>query len=368
MEPTASTGILKPNPLLDEPRSRPFEFSGSGSEYFRIWIVNLALTILTLGIYSAWAKVRRMQYFYRNTSLMGHGFDYHGDPVAILKGRLIGVALLVAYNGAFMFSMRLGLLIFLLLLAIFPWLLQRSIAFKLHNSSYRGLRFRFTGSVKDAYEIFLVWPIGAYLTMGGLMPLAHQRIKEYQHNHSQYGTAPFNINARIKDYYIIYLKILGVMILLLLLIPVVVVALYSTTPELFEGFKSKDPKRIGQLVGMIFLMIMVFYLAFFLLVGPWFAARIQNLVWNHTSLGPHAFESRVRARDLFAIYLTNFIAIILTVGLFKPFADIRLARYRLTHMALNAQSGLEEFIAHELQAVNALGEETSDVFDVDISF
>ena len=72
-----------------------FQFSGKGSEYFRIWIVNLALTLLTLGIYSAWAKVRRLQYFYRHTALAGSSFDYHGDPKAILKGRIIAVVLLV---------------------------------------------------------------------------------------------------------------------------------------------------------------------------------------------------------------------------------------------------------------------------------
>ena len=49
----------------------PFIFSGKGSEYFSIWIVNIALTIVTLGIYSAWAKVRKMQYLYRNTALAG---------------------------------------------------------------------------------------------------------------------------------------------------------------------------------------------------------------------------------------------------------------------------------------------------------
>ncbi len=36
----------------------PLEFHGSGGEYFRIWIVNLCLTIVTFGIYTAWAKVR----------------------------------------------------------------------------------------------------------------------------------------------------------------------------------------------------------------------------------------------------------------------------------------------------------------------
>jgi uncharacterized membrane protein YjgN (DUF898 family) len=62
----------------------PFEFRGSGAEYFRIWIVNLLLTIVTLGIYSAWAKVRRLRYFYGNTYLDGHSFEFHGRPLAIL--------------------------------------------------------------------------------------------------------------------------------------------------------------------------------------------------------------------------------------------------------------------------------------------
>jgi uncharacterized membrane protein YjgN (DUF898 family) len=356
------------NENSDAPQVQPFTFSGTGGEYFRIWIVNLALTILTLGIYSAWAKVRRLQYFYRNTSLMGHGFDYHGDPIAILKGRLIGVALLIAYNGAFLLNIWLGIVIFFVLLGVFPWLLQRSIAFRLHYSSYRGLRFRFSGSVKDAYRVFLAWPLGAYATAGALMPLAHQRIKEYQHANSNYGTAPFTFGGKPSEFYIIYFKVLGMMFVLLLLIPVIIGALALVTPDLFSGFKTKDPEKIGKLVGVIFTAFMVFYLAFFLLVGPWFAARIQNLVWNHTAIGPHVFQSHVRARDLFTIFLTNFILIVLTLGLFKPFADIRVARYRLSRMALNAQSGLEEFFAREQQAVNALGEETADVFDVDISF
>ena len=358
------------NTTPDAPQARPFEFTGSGGEYFRIWIVNLALTLLTLGIYSAWAKVRRLQYFYRNTSLAGSSFDYHGNPIAILKGRVIGIGLLVLYNATFAFNAGLGVLVLLILLAVFPWLIQRSICFKLHYSSYRGLRFRFKGSIKDAYVAFLAWPIAGYATMGLLFLMAHQRIKKYQHNNSAYGTAPFRFDAKEEDFYYIYLKMVGLLFLLLflILIPIVVISVLAGSSGLFDGFDSKDPAQVNKMVGVIVILVMAFYLVFFMLVGPWFAARIQNLVWNHTALGPHAFSSAVRARDLFVIYLTNFIAIVLTLGLFKPFADIRLARYRLTHMALNAQSGLDEFFTQEQQAVSALGEETANVFDVDISF
>ena len=80
-----------------------FKFTGNGTEYFGIWMVNLLLTILTLGIYSAWAKVRRMQYFYRNTYLNEASFDYHGTAIDILKGRIIGITLFASYSIFFHF-------------------------------------------------------------------------------------------------------------------------------------------------------------------------------------------------------------------------------------------------------------------------
>jgi len=71
----------------------PFSFSGKGGEYFKIWIVNILLSIVTLGIYSAWAKVRRKRYFYGCTTLAGSSFEYHANPVKILIGRVIVVVI-----------------------------------------------------------------------------------------------------------------------------------------------------------------------------------------------------------------------------------------------------------------------------------
>ncbi|RYF66268.1 MAG: DUF898 family protein, partial [Comamonadaceae bacterium] len=41
----------------------PMAFTGSGGEYFRVWIVNVLLTIVTLGFYTPWARRRTAQYF-----------------------------------------------------------------------------------------------------------------------------------------------------------------------------------------------------------------------------------------------------------------------------------------------------------------
>ncbi|HSS66565.1 MAG TPA: DUF898 family protein, partial [Gammaproteobacteria bacterium] len=80
-----------------DPERLRFEFSGTGGEYFRIWIVNVLLSILTLGIYSAWAKVRNKQYFYGSTTLDGASFEYTANPVNILKGRILVVSVLLVY-------------------------------------------------------------------------------------------------------------------------------------------------------------------------------------------------------------------------------------------------------------------------------
>jgi uncharacterized membrane protein YjgN (DUF898 family) len=345
-------------------RAEQVEFTGAGAEYFRIWIVNLALTLTTLGIYSAWAKVRRLQYFYRNTALAGSSFDYHGNPLAILKGRVIAVGLLLIYNIAGSFNIALGLAVLAVLLAMAPWLIQRSISFRLVNSSYRGLRFHFAGAMGGAYQAFLLWPALGYFTLGLLVPQAHREIKHYQHNNSRFGGSSFRFDASGGAFYGIYLKALGMFLLLAIGFGLLSGMLASLEAIVGGGIAGNKEK----IIGLIVVGVLVFYVLVFLLVLPWFSARMQNLVWNHTALEQHSFKSDVRARDLFAIYFTNFIAIVLTLGLFKPFADVRLARYRLRHMTVLAHGALDEFLATQQQHLGAMGEETADLFDVDISF
>ncbi|MFZ2198765.1 MAG: DUF898 family protein, partial [Thermodesulfovibrionales bacterium] len=113
------------------------EFTGTGAEYFRIWIVNVFLTILTLGIYGAWAKVRTRSYFYRNTFLGGHPFDYTADPVALLKGYGIVAAGLLLYYLVKYFNPLYSLAVLGLLSLVIPLLVYKSLRFFTRSSTYR---------------------------------------------------------------------------------------------------------------------------------------------------------------------------------------------------------------------------------------
>ncbi|WP_354682124.1 YjgN family protein [Cupriavidus necator] len=349
--PPADHATTPADPREAAPRPLRLSFIGSGSEYFRIWIVNVLLTIVTFGIYSAWAKVRTLQYFYRNTRLDGASFDYHGKPSAILKGRAIVFALVFAFQIASGFSPLLALAMLLALLAVFPLLLVRSLRFRMANSSYRGLRFAFAGRDAEAYQVFVLWPLAAVLTLGLLGPLAHQRFKRYQHDNTRFGTAPFAFSAAAADFYGVYLRLFGVVL-------AVTVACAVAGLVLTAGSYGAAALLVFAIVG--------FYVGM-LAVTPYLMARLQNVVWSHTTLAPHAFRSEVKASRMVFIFVTNLIAIALTLGLYLPFARVRAARYRLECVTMLAASPLDSFVAGEMQQVGALGDAAVDWYDIDIA-
>ena len=374
--PARPTGIAPPAPPPIVPQRSPerhgpnvhvernFHFTGSGGEYFGIWIVNLLLTMLTLGIYSAWAKVRRLQYFYRHTEVAGASFDYHGEPIAILKGRAIALVLFLLYNFSFQLSPALGFATVVLLAVALPWLLRNSFRFRLRNSSYRGLRFRFAGTPRDAYLTFLLRPLITLVTLYLAAPWFHHGLKRYQHGNSLYGSTPFAFGASVGQFYREYL-IIGLLMALVLAVPasMLVGALGEMARLAQESGAPPDPQLF---VGTIFTAVALL-MAGMLAITPLFQARLQNLVWNGTTLGPHRFESTLSAWQLFLIHLTNALLIVVTFGFFTPWAAVRVARCRVEALGIVADGSLEDFVASQAQDVGAAGEETAELFDIDIA-
>jgi uncharacterized membrane protein YjgN (DUF898 family) len=67
------------------------------------------------------------------------------------------------------------------------------------------------------------------------------------------------------------------------------------------------------------------------------------------------------------LIVVNTIGILVTLGLFIPFAKVRAAAYKANHTALIVQGDLDRFIAQNLENSNSLGEGVHDIFDIDIS-
>src|SRR5688572_9363395 len=188
-DPTALPGP-PPAETPGERSIRP-EFTGSAAEYFRIWIVNLFFTLITFGVYSAWAKVRKKRYFYGNTRFDGDTFDYFASPKAILKGRIVAVVVVVVYALAGELYPPSRYAFWALAAVVLPWLIVRALGFNAANSAYRGLRFVFSGRPREALNVFLGMLVLVVLTAGLAYPWFMARFKTFIVTHHAFGTTRF---------------------------------------------------------------------------------------------------------------------------------------------------------------------------------
>lgn len=351
-----------PQPGHATPRTLPFQFTGNAAEYFKIWIVNVFLTIVTLGIYSAWAKVRTKRYFYGNTLVDGSPFEYLADPVAILKGRLVAFAVLALYVISVNFQPMVEPLFWLVFLIALPWLVVRAMAFNARNSAYRNIRFDFDSTYGEAAKVFLLYGLLAFLTLGLAYPYFIYRLNRFQVANSAFGATRFGFDTGAGAFYKIYLKAIG----LVILAAVAFVGLGSfigVSPDMLANQQAG-----ASPAGLLLLLVPMFlFLPFYLFVGVYIRTTVSNLVMNHARPAEHDLVSTLRTPVMCWLYVSNFVVILLSIGLLIPWAKIRLARYRAECLELNVQGSLDVFVAGEARQVRATGEELSDMLDLDFA-
>ncbi|APV48387.1 hypothetical protein BWI17_01005 [Betaproteobacteria bacterium GR16-43] len=352
-----------------------FRFEGDAREYFGIWIVNLFLTMITLGLYSPWAKVRKKRYFYGNTWVAGANFDYHGDPVSILKGRLLAFAAFAAYTVVSEFYPRAAYGVLLAAIAASPWLIQRTLRFNAVNSSYRNLRFHFHGGLRDA--AVAVWPLALWPILGLLLgadgdvprtawhwfalivpglafaasyPRVVGALKRYSVGNAAFGDARFGIDLPYSEMYVIYIAAGIAAFLGLFAIGAVV------------GLVAIGSPKIG--VGLFWLAYLGGIAAFL----AYTRSRVANVVFGGTRMaGGVRFVSTLAAGKLAKIYFVNLLAVACTFGLAVPWAVVRTAHYRAEQLALESDGDLDDVLAAIARPVSAAGDQLGEMFDVDLS-
>ena len=334
----------------------PFEFSGDSYEYFRIWVVNLALSIVTLGVFSAWAKVRSERYFYGNTRVAGVPFEYLAKPWPILKGRLIAVVLFGAYVLAGQVSLKLQLGAAVLIALLTPWLLVRGAAFRARYSSWRGISFRFVPDYAEAYIRYLLLGIPVVLSLGLMYPYVKGKQKAFFVEHHRYGGSWFAFRATPGQFYPPYLIAWAVLVAWMLVITFGIGMIAAA----FIG--KGEP---GVPAWFFYAYLIPLYGGYFA-VWAFLAAALANLVYNHTDLGHHRFRSTLKGHRLLWIYTGNTVAILLSAGFLIPWAKVRLARYRAQCFSLLAGGELADFRAETKTDVGAAAAEMDGLFDIDI--
>ncbi len=379
----------------------PLIFKGQGETYFGIWIVNIFLSIVTLGIYSAWAKVRTKRYFYGSTELAGDVFEYHATPGQILKGRLVALVCVLVWVLVGQIHHPIAALILLSFYLALPWLLWSNARFDSAMTSYRNVHFSFEGSLALAYKHILgrgfgalvlmalyfvlvavvyqfsvvfavILGLGALAVMAVLYAWVVSGITRYFVNGYRYGDWTFSAEIKQSVFTKIYLSAMAYGILSFLALSIVMIV--STFSGLNFGELSQgNMPPVGASQVMSFVMMYIGFILITLTLTAFTLSRVRNylfscmqLTHNETDQLKLTFISQFKVRSYMWLVLSNFLLQVFTLGFARPWVMVRTARYVADNTRVVGD--MSQLVSYDQPSnVNsAISDEVAQAFDLNL--
>lgn len=385
----------------------PTEFSGSGGEYFRVWIVNVLLTVVTLGFYTPFARRRTAQYFYGHTVVAGSPLEFTAQQRKMVFGFLLLVFLYLAFKVASDTGQDTVVSVMLLAgAALAPYFWASAMRFRLNATRWRGVRLQFTASWGEVYRaswpvfaLALVW-IVAFLLIGSLVPKSGIRpgvrtpneylwlilgvvlvalaltilcIIRLEFNYKsllvargRIGGQPGRWKPVFGDFVRIWLATVGVFLASILLVGVLVALVMGASVTLFGGWQKSG--LFAVVLGFLLVLLSIFIL--FLASGPARAyreARMFLLVWNNIGVSHLArFKCKLRVGRYVRLRIMNIFLTLLTLGFYRPFALVSEYRMKCESVTLHVKGGLDQLAGQLAREEQGLGDAIADAVGLDL--
>ena len=313
------------------PDLHQISFHGKGSKLFEIYVVNILLTILTLGFYYPWAKASVLRYLYQETELEGSRFVFHGTGkemfIGFLKavgifGALYVILLLTMMSGEPVYSV-IGVLAFYVgLLFLFPFAIHGMLRYRTSRSSWRGVHMGYRGNRSEFIKMFIGGLLLSIITLGIYIPWFTIKVRKYVIEHLRFGNIHFRYLGTGDEYFFIMLK--------------------------------------GYLLTIITLGVYSFWWA-----RDLYNYYVENLL-AYQDEKKISFTSRATPGKYFSLIMGNLAIIVFTLGIGTPWAVVRSMNFMFMNADIHGKFSPEELRQTEKEYKDATAEDMADMLDIDL--
>lgn len=297
-------------------------YKGNWGALIGIYMKNTLLTVLTLGIYNFWGKVKVRKYLLGSTELMGERFTYTGTGMELFSGWIKAVAVMFF---AFVVPQLLARFVhpafrFLLapmIMVVVPIAMVSSRRYRLSRTIWHGVRFSFDGTAKEYMKLNVRGSLLTFITLGFYSPYFHAQKEGFWRTNSRCGSGSFKYAGQGKDLKRHFLK-----------------AMLLTIPTL----------------GLCWF---------------WYIARRTRYDWEKTSFGGITFSSNVTGRSLLSFQAVNALILLLTLGFGMPFVAARNIEFVAGHLTMKGDVEFEK-LAQVAPQARAVGDGLVGILDIDM--
>lgn len=308
-----------------------FRYHGKGGDLLGMVLVNFLFTVLTLGIYSFWAKNKVREFHYSHTELDGDRFAYHGTGAELLRGALLAAGVFIVLGIAYAVVVALvarpdaspvmqTVVLAAFYLAIIPlviYAINSARRYRLSRSSWRGIRFSFHGEAGEFFILMFKGVVLSIITLGLYTPLFQNQRRKFLVDNARFGSEPFM-------------------------------------------YIGDGRPLFGQFLTSLLLTIPTLGFSWI-----WYSAFKHRYFWNNTRMRGARFESNVKGWDLLELQFTNMILVMFTLGIGAPWAITRTHEFFCDRLALVGTVDWAS-IQQRAQAESAVGEGMAEGLDVDV--
>lgn len=384
-------------------------FSGTGGEYFRVWIVNVLLSIVTLGLYTPWARRRTARWFYDHTLIASSPLEFTAPLRKMVFSFILFALLYLAYQIAAETGQDTMVLFFIVAAAaLAPYIWGSAMRFRLASTRWRGLQLHFAAGWKDVYlaswPIFVMaalWiaisfglemlaadlgapavrkprgvqfpvvspPMWGLIALGVVVSLLC--IIRVEFNYKSLLVLRAGIGkqrGRWKPVYSDFVRIWGATIAVLLAGIALILALGAGALYTLQSLFSNA--RGPAMFVLILVTVLVVFLGLILVSAPARAyreARMFKLIWSNVGLSQIArFKCDLKHWPFVRLRLKNLLLTLLTLGFYRPFARVSEYRMKADSVTLHVKGGLDQLVGDLVKQQEGLGDALADAAGLDI--
>jgi uncharacterized membrane protein YjgN (DUF898 family) len=336
------------NPTEDHrPLRQLLFYDGTIGDLYRIYLVNLLLTIVTLGIWRFWGVTRLRRYVWSRTSMMEDRFEYDGTGLQLflsflLAGAMLaGLVFVAAMASIFLRHAHprlaivpIGVLeIIIIVLALgAPFAAQR---YRVGHTMWRGIRGGMEGSAIQYGLLSVAYYLLAAVTLYQLLPWATLRLRERLIDSSFLGDLRFHARGSARRLYLVFLATFAGVVVLGAVVASVVFMLdapgmHAMAVSTHRGPHDPLDPELARAVRHAIYYIIAGYVVFFVggaLISCVYTAAFWRHLLSHTNAGSIRFGSAVQAKAVFMLIAGNFLILVFTLGLGYPFVIQRNVRF-----------------------------------------
>jgi uncharacterized membrane protein YjgN (DUF898 family) len=295
------------NAVAESPKKtiHRFKFETTGGDLFMTYLLSTVLTMITFGIYGSWAKVDIRKKLWEGIKFNDESLIYSGTGKELFIATLIfgfsffAIAMVLGVTAQFVpaIASYVGIFWAILIPVAAPFIIYSRFRYLASRTSLMGVQFGMKPSAREYVGIFLKGMFLTIVSLGFYAAFWHHNIYKFKLENSYYGNLKVIYTGKPKDLFMDYVL------------------------AVFLG-----PLTLG-------------------LYNFWFFAKVKNYRLGHTWIGNESLGSvqgagRLKGGELLVLTLKNVLLVMVTFGIYIPWAMADFYRYFCRNVAFSGNINL----------------------------